>query len=502
MTDYMKLIDEAKTYDISVVTPLDKLNNLSKNHANNLWLKREDLQPIFSFKCRGSFNNIANLTEQQKHKGIIAASAGNHAQGVALSAKHLGIKAIVVMPTTTPVVKVQGVIKHGAEVILHGDNFDEAFAHTQKLIQQHGYTYVPPFDNEYTIAGNATVAKELLSQCSEPIDAVFVPVGGGGLLAGVAVYLKHISPNTKIIGIEPEHADSMFQALRHNKPVVISNVNTFADGVAVARVGDKCFELVSKYVDHVISVSTDEICAAIKDIFNDTRSLAEPSGAVATAGMKKYLAEQKWQGKNCIAIHTGANLNFDRLQHIAERAVIGNNQEALLAVHVPNEPASCYKLCQFIDKRSISEFNYRENGDQAVIFLGVSLLPHEADDGDLIRTLEQANFKVMSMTGNEIARSHIRHMVGGKRHNPALDELCLEVILPNRPNALIELLATLDNQFNISLLHYRDNGAAYAKVLIGFDVDISKHNQVTSLLDKAEYRYLLVNDNPAYKLFL
>ena len=257
----------------------------------------------------------------------------------------------------------------------------------------------------------------------------------------------------------------------------------------MARVGDKCFELVSKYVDDVISVSTDEICAAIKDIFNDTRSLAEPSGAVATAGMKKYLAEQKWRGKNCIAIHTGANLNFDRLQHIAERAVIGNNQEALLAVHVPNEPASCYRLCQFIDTRSISEFNYRENGDQAVIFLGVSLLPHEADDSELMRTLAQANFKVMSMTGNEIARSHIRHMVGGKRHNPALDELCLEVILPNRPNALIELLATLGNQFNISLLHYRDNGAAYAKVLIGFDIDISKHNQLTILLEKAKYRY-------------
>jgi threonine dehydratase len=501
-TDYIKQIESANVYEVSIKTPLSPLNISSKQLGNKLLLKREDLQPVFSFKCRGAYNKISNLTAAEKARGIIAASAGNHAQGVALAATHLAIEATIVMPTTAPQIKVDAVRARGAKVVLAGDNFDAAFAHALQLVEQHNYVYISPFDDDYTIAGQGTIGMEILEQHPEKLDAVFVPVGGGGLIAGIASYIKHKRPEIKIIGVEPQDANSMGQAIAAGKIVTIDNVNLFADGVAVSTVGKRCFAAVKDLVDEFISVSTDEICGAIKDIFNDTRSLAEPSGAVATAGMKKYLRSHDCQNKVCIAIHTGANINFDRLEHIAERADVGSHREALLAVTIPEQPGSCYKLCKLLENRNISEFNYRLSSGKAMIFLGVYLFDTEEDDAALIELLNKHNFTSLSMTKNEVARSHIRHMVGGRLPSATTDEHLFQITLPNRPDALLDFLAKMGSSYNISLFHYRDHGAAYGRVLLGLQSSSENKGELLQTLDKVGYVYQEVGDNSAYQAFL
>lgn len=499
---YIKKILEARVYDVAIETPLDAMPKLSRNIGNDVLLKREDLQPVFSFKLRGAYNKLAHLTPEERARGVIAASAGNHAQGVALSAQRLGIKALIVMPTTTPPIKVAAVRNFGAKIELFGDYYDEAYQHAQVLAGKKGLTFVHPYDDPDVIAGQGTIAREILHQHTGQLDAIFVPVGGGGLIAGIAIYAKYLRPDTKIIGVEPDDAPSLERALRQKKRVVLDKVGIFADGVAVRQVGKETFRLARKYVDEVILVSSDEICAAIMDIFDDTRSIAEPAGALAVAGLKKYVEQRGAKGQQLVAIDSGANINFDRLRYVAERAELGERREALLAVTIPEQPGSFYKFCKAIGKRSFTEFNYRySHQGQAHVFAGVELAAGKNEREALIRHLRKLDYPVVDMTDNEMAKLHVRYMVGGTA--PGIDdEILFRFEFPERPGALLEFLTRMSERWNISLFHYRNHGAAYGRVLMGVQVPTEDRERFQTFLDKLGYVYRNETDNPAYRLFL
>ncbi len=499
---YTKKILNARVYEVARETPLELAETLSLRLDNQLWLKREDLQPVFSFKLRGAYNKIARLDAEQQRKGVIAASAGNHAQGVALAARELGLKALIVMPKTTPDIKVQAVQRLGAEVVLHGNAYDDACGHAAELVARRGMTYIPPYDDPDVIAGQGTVAMEILRQHSTPIDAIFIPVGGGGLIAGMAAYVKALRPQTRIIGVEPDDAPCLYQALKAGERVVLDQVGIFADGVAVRQVGEEPFRIARETVDEVILVSTDEICAAIKDIFDDTRSIAEPAGALAVAGAKKYVTRDNIRGQQLVAIDSGANMNFDRLRHVAERAELGERREALLSVTIPERPGSFRAFCEMIGLRGITEFNYRYSDPrQAHIFVGVQMHGGEAEKDALIRELREADYSVLDLSDNEMAKLHIRHLVGG--HSQGADnERLFRFQFPERPGALLRFLQHIGGRWNISLFHYRNHGAAYGRILCGIQVPPADSDDFQLFLDNLGYEHWEETDNPAYRLFL
>lgn len=501
MYTYIEKILRAKVYDVAEETPLDFAPTLSGRIDNRVYLKREDLQPVFSFKIRGAYNKMAALTPEQAAKGVIAASAGNHAQGVALAAKKLGIKALIVMPKTTPEIKVKSVKAFGAKTALHGDSYDDAYAYAKELVKEKGMTFVHPYDDPEVIAGQGTVAMEILRQHNGDIHAIFVPVGGGGLVAGIAAYVKFVRPETKIIAVEPDDADCLNQALLAKHRVELSQVGLFADGVAVKKIGKETFRLARHYVDEVVTVSTDEICAAIKDIFDDTRSVAEPAGALAVAGLKKYVERQGISQQTLVAIDSGANINFDRLRYVAERTQVGEHREILLAVAIPEVPGSFLKFCKMLGKRSITEFNYRYfDSAMAQVFVGISSSGQEGDREKLIGQLTADGFAVTDMTANEVAKDHIRHMVGG--HAPRnLNENIYSLQFPERPGALLKFLMSLGSQWNISLFHYRNHGAAFGKVLIGLQIGAADCKAFEHCLDALGLVYQRETDNQAYRLF-
>lgn len=498
---YIEKILRARVYDVAQETPLDHARLLSARLANHVYLKREDLQPVFSFKLRGAYNKIANLPGSERQKGVIAASAGNHAQGVALSAEVLNIPALIVMPRTTPLIKVKAVQRLGAKTVLHGDSYDDAYAHSLGLARQGGMTFIHPFDDPDVIAGQGTIAMELLRQHSGDIHSVFVPVGGGGLIAGVAAYIKYVRPDVKVIGVEPEDAPTMYQALKKGKRTILKQVGIFADGVAVRQVGKETFRVARRTVDEMVLVSTDEICAAIKDIFDDTRTIAEPAGALAVAGLKKYAEREKLVDQHLVAIESGANMNFDRLRHVAERAEFGERREALLAVQIPERPGSFLGFCRALGRRNITEFNYRlADSVRAQVFAGVELVKGEQERRELVERLRIKGYPVVDMTDNETAKLHIRYMVGGHARGAA-NETLVRFEFPERPGALLNFLSRLGKRWNISLFHYRNHGAAYGRVLMGIQVKASDKAEFRHFLKSLDYPLWEETDNPAYKLF-
>jgi threonine dehydratase len=500
--DYIRKILTARVYDVAIETPLDPMPRLSQRLGSPVHLKREDLQPVFSFKLRGAYNKMAGLPHDILERGVICASAGNHAQGVALAAQRLGTRATIVIPRTTPAIKVQAVKGQGGRVVLHGESFDEAYSHARQLEAEKGLTFIHPYDDPDVIAGQGTVGMEILRQHPDPLGAVFVPIGGGGLAAGVAVYAKFLRPEVKVIGVEPEDAASMAAALAVGERVILNQVGLFADGVAVRQAGEETFRLCRELLDEVITVSTDEICAAVKDIFEDTRALAEPSGAVSLAGLKRYVEREGPQSRGLIAINSGANMNFDRLRHIAERAEIGEHREALLAVTIPERPGSYRRFIQLLGKRSITEFNYRYCDPQAAqIFVGVQLSEGEQEKHQIIAMLREQGYPVLDMSDNEMAKLHVRYMVGGRA--PGLkDELIFRFQFPERPGALLKFLNGLSGHWNISLFHYRNHGADYGRVLAGIQVPVEDRLRLKHSLDELGYPYWDETDNPAFRSFL
>jgi len=502
LEQYVKKILTSRVYDVAVETPLQPARQLSDRLGNQILLKREDLQPVYSFKIRGAYNKLAQLSAEELARGVVTASAGNHAQGLALAAKHLGVKATIVMPRTTPELKVNGVRSRGGKVVLHGDAFPEALAHSLKLVEEKGYVYIHPYDDEYVIAGQGTVAMEILRQQPGAIDAIFIPVGGGGLIAGMAAYVKYLRPEIKIIGVEPDDSNCLQAALAAGERVVLSQVGLFADGVAVAQIGKLNFDICREYVDEVITVSTDEICAAIKDIYDDTRSITEPSGALAVAGIKKYVEREGVTGKVLVGIDSGANVNFDRLRHVAERAELGEGREAIIAVTIPEKPGSFKAFCEAIGKRQITEFNYRYHTDkEAHIFVGVQTHPDTDPRSTLVEGLRAQGFPVLDLTDNELAKLHIRHAVGG--HAAAVpDESVFRFEFPERPGALFNFLTKLGGRWNITMFHYRNHGAADGRVLAALQVPEDERHLLPAALEEIGYPYWDESANPAYKLFL
>ena len=504
MTDnYLERILKAKVYDVAIESPLQAAPRLSRRLNNRVLLKREDLQPAFSFKIRGAYNKIAQLSPIAAQRGVICASAGNHAQGVALGARTRGIPAVIVMPSTTPEIKVQAVLDLGAEVVLHGDDYDSAYGHAVELARERGLVFVHPFDDPDVIAGQGTVAMEILRQHhGDDIDAVFVAVGGGGLIGGIGAYAKALYPRIKIIGVEPEDAAGMYESLRSGKRVSLERVGLFADGVAVRRVGEETFRLAQQYVDEIVLVNTDQICAAIQDIFEDTRSIAEPAGALAVAGMKKYVARENCSERVLVAINCGANMNFDRLRHIAERADIGAQREALLAVEIPEEPGSFLRFCELLGRRSVTELNYRYvTSKTAQIFVGLALTQGRAERDVVIKTIAGAGFAVRDMTDNEMAKLHVRYMVGGHAHG-LTDERLYRFEFPERPGALLRFLQAIGTAWNISLFHYRNHGSDYGRVLAGIQVPADTRTDFLLHLNELHYAYTEETENPAYRIFL
>ncbi len=497
MSALIDLADNSNVYDVAKVSALSIAPQLSKRFQNQIYLKREDDQVIHSFKLRGAYQKMSSMSEEQKSKGVIASSAGNHAQGVALGASKLNIKAIIVMPTSTPKIKVQAVEQLGAEVILHGDVYDDAFHHAKKLESEQNLCFISPYDDFEVIAGQATVAKEVLSQLDD-IDYVFAPVGGGGLIAGMASYIKHYAPHIKVIGVEPLDSPTLFKALEANERVVLDDVGRFADGVAVKQIGALPFEIAKKSVDDVVLVSNDEMCAAIKDIYEDVRSVSEPAGALSTAGVKKYILEHGLQGKNIVSVVSGANVNFDRLRYIAERADLGELNEAIVAVTIPEEPGSFLRFCELLDNSSITEFNYRYAAKKdAHIFVGIKLSKGENEKQALLTRLSKS-FEVIDMSDNSMAKTHIRYMVGG--HANAENEVIYRFEFPERPGALLNFLKKVKTKWNISLFHYRNHGADFGRVLIGLQVD--DVSDLESRFDEIGYYYQNETDNKAYQYFL
>ncbi|WP_438307735.1 threonine ammonia-lyase, biosynthetic [Pseudomonas guariconensis] len=502
LEQYVKKILTSRVYDVAVETPLQSAGQLSKRLGNQVLLKREDLQPVFSFKIRGAYNKLAQLSPEELARGVVTASAGNHAQGVALAARELGIKATIVMPKTTPEIKVEGVRSRGGKVVLHGDSFPEALAYSLKLVDEKGFVYIHPYDDPHTIAGQGTVAMEILRQHPGRLDAIFVPVGGGGLIAGIAAYVKYLRPEIKVIGVEPDDSNCLQAAMAAGERVVLPQVGLFADGVAVAQIGQHTFDICRQYVDEVVTVSTDEICAAIKDIYDDTRSITEPAGALGVAGIKKYVELYGVSGQTLVAIDSGANVNFDRLRHVAERAELGEKREAIIAVTIPERPGSFKAFCEAIGKRQITEFNYRYHADkEAHIFVGVQTHPETDPRAMLVQQLTEQGFPVTDLTDNELAKLHIRHMVGGHSAG-ASDEMVLRFEFPERPRALFNFLNKLGGRWNISMFHYRNHGAADGRVVAGLQVPDDERHLVPAALAKIGYPYWDETDNPAYKLFL
>lgn len=502
LNKYIKKILDARVYDVAIESPLSHASALSGRFGNNIYLKREDLQPVFSFKLRGAYNRVRQLSEAERAKGVIAASAGNHAQGLAMAASKLGIKATIVMPKTTPEIKVNSVRGRGAKVILVGDTFDEAADHARNLVKEKGMIYIPPYDDEDVIAGQGTVAMELLMQHTASAHAVFVPVGGGGLIAGMAAYIKYVRPEIKVIGVEPEDAACLQAALAHKRRVILDEVGIFADGVAVRQIGRLPYEIAKTCVDEVITVSTDEICAAIKDIFDDTRAIAEPAGAIGVAGLKRYVEERQIRGENLLTVVSGANVNFDRLRYISERTEIGEKREGVFGVTLPEKPGSYKKFIQALHKRNITEFNYRyADGYDAQVFVGVQISDGDAEREQIVSELSQQGYRVEDMTDNEVAKLHIRHMVGG-RSSGVGSEKVYRFEFPERPGSLMRFLSSLGTKWNISMFHYRNHGAAYSRVLMGVQLESREQKKFEQMLDGVGFKYYEETNNPAYKMFL
>jgi len=499
---YIEKILTARVYDVAIESPLERAKRLTTRLGNQIWLKREDLQPVFSFKLRGAYNKLHQLSLSGNIKGVIAASAGNHAQGLALSASKLGVPATIVMPKTTPRIKVDAVKSFGAKAVLFGDTYDEASDHAYELAEKNKLSYIHPYDDPDVIAGQGTIAMEILRQHPENIDAIFIPVGGGGLIAGISAFIKYLHPEIKIIGVEPEDAACMAAALEKNRRVVLNQVGIFADGVAVKQVGRETFRIAKKCVDEVITVTTDEICASIKDIFDDTRSITEPAGALAVAGIKKYVEQHQLKDNTLIAINSGANMNFDRLRHVSERAELGEQREGLIAVTIPEKPGSFRKFCKTIGKRGITEFNYRyADQKEAHVFAGIQLSDGLAEMEELVIKLGKANYPVVCMSENEVAKMHVRYMVGG-HGNSIENEVLYRFEFPERPGALLNFLSQIGNRWNISLFHYRNHGAAYGRVLVGLQVPVDDHKALKEFLNGLGYTWWDETDNPAYKMFL
>ena len=502
MDKLIRQILTSKVYEAAIETPLDHARYISKSTANHVYLKREDLQPVFSFKLRGAYNKIAQLNDLERRKGIITASAGNHAQGVAFSAMKLGIRSVIVMPRTTPDIKVNAVKNYGAEVVLYGDSYSDAAEHCQELVSRNGMTFVHPFDDELVIAGQGTIAVELLRQSKDPIDRIFVPIGGGGLVAGIAAYMKAVSPETKIIGVEPVDSNAMALSLEAGHRVCLDTVGIFADGVAVKKVGSLTYNLCRHYLDEIILVDSEEICSAIKLIYQDTRSIAEPAGALAVAGLIKYAAERNLSGETMVAINSGANMNFERLSYVAERAQIGENREALFAITIPEEPGSLRRFClDVVRDRNISEFNYRlANRDKAHILLGLTTVD-EKERLEFSRQMTAGGFENQDITDNELAKTHVRYMVGG-RSVEARREVLYRFLFPERSGSLGSFLENMSENWNISLFNYRMQGGEYGSVLIGLEILAEDDARFQRFLKKLGYPYQDETENPAYRLFM
>ena len=497
MNKIVNLADNSSVYEVAKVTPLASAAQLSERFGNQIYLKREDEQSIHTFKLRGAYQKMASLTESQTAKGVVASSAGNHAQGVALAAKKLGVKAYIVMPLSTPKIKVEAVQRLGGEVLLFGDVYDDAYGYAKQLEAERDLCFIHPYDDIQVIAGQATVAKEILDQLDK-IDVVFIPVGGGGLIAGMASYFKHYAPHIKVVGVEPKDSPTLTYSLQNNTRSILSDVGRFADGVAVKQIGEIPFEIAKETVDEMVLVSNDEICAAIKDIYEDVRSIAEPAGALATAGAKKYIQKHKISKQNLVAVISGANVNFDRLRYIAERADLGELTEAIIAVTMPEKPGSFLKFCRLLANQSITEFNYRyADGAQAHIFVGVGLSNGEAEKQALIDRLSD-DFEIIDMSDNSMAKTHIRYMVGGRSN--AKSEVVYRFEFPERSGALLEFLEKVGTNWNISLFHYRNHGADFGRVLIGLQVD--NPSELEARFDELGYFYHNESDNKAYQYFL
>ncbi|HVG54331.1 MAG TPA: threonine ammonia-lyase, biosynthetic [Vicinamibacterales bacterium] len=491
----------SRVYDVARETALDPAPRLSERFGNEVLLKREDLQPVFSFKIRGAYNKVAHLTERERARGVIAASAGNHAQGVAYSARQLKLRAVIVMPQTTPQIKVDAVRAMGAEVVLIGDSYADAKEHCDSLVRETGMAFIHPFDDPLVIAGQGTIGAEILRHSQDRLTTVFVPVGGGGLIAGIAGYIKALRPDVKIIGVEPFEADAMYRSLAVGRRVQLEHVGIFADGVAVREVGERTFAIVQQTVDEVVRVTNDEICAAIKDVFDDTRSVMEPAGALAVAGLKAWVERQGARNQSLVAVLSGANINFDRLRFVAERAEVGEAREALLAVTIPERPGAFREFCSVIGRRTVTEFNYRLAGrDQAHIFVGFATESRH-DGSQLAAQLKAAGYETVDLTGNEMAKLHVRHMVGGHAPGVRNERLC-RFEFPERPGALTQFLEKLGGRWNISLFHYRNHGADFGRVLAGFEVADEALAQFSQFLDELGYPYTQEQENPAYKFFL
>jgi threonine dehydratase len=501
LTTLLHDILTSRVYDVARETPLDLAPRLSRRLGNEVLLKREDLQPVFSFKLRGAYNKIAHLEESEWARGIITASAGNHSQGVAFSARKLGLRAVIVMPQTTPRIKVDAVRAMGAEVVLWGDSYTDAKAHCDTLVAETGMTFIHPFDDPLVIAGQGTIGAEILRHSQDRLSAVFVPVGGGGLIAGIAGYIKALRPDVRIIGVEPFEADAMYRSLQAGRRVALEQVGIFADGVAVREVGENTFPIVRETVDEIVRVTNDELCAAIKDIFDDTRTIMEPAGALAVAGLKSWVERDRVRDQSLAAVLSGANMNFDRLRFVAERAEVGEAREALLAVTIPERAGAFREFCSVIGRRVVTEFNYRLSGrEQAHIFVGFATQSRQ-DGAALAASLTARGYETADLTDNEMAKLHIRHMVGGHAPEVRHERLC-RFEFPERPGALTDFLETLGGRWNISLFHYRNHGSDFGRVLAGFEVQDSDLAAFRAFLDALGYPYTSEQDNPAYRFFL
>jgi threonine dehydratase len=499
--DYLQKILTAKVYDVACESPLDEAVTLSRRLGNRVLLKREDQQAVFSFKLRGAYNKMAHLSAAERAKGVIAASAGNHAQGVALAAQRLGCEATIVMPVTTPHIKIAAVEARGATVVLHGDSYSDAYAEAQRLQKKSGATFVHPYDDPDVIAGQGTIGMEILRQCQGPLDAIFVAIGGGGLISGIAAYIKRVRPAVKVIGVQPVDSDAMARSVAAGRRVVLPHVGLFADGVAVKQVGRETFRLAREYVDEIVTVDTDATCAAIKDVFEDTRSILEPAGALSVAGIKAWCERHRAKDRTFVAIAGGANMNFDRLRFVAERAELGEAREAIFAVTIPERPGSFRTFCALLGNRSVTEFNYRfADPTRAHLFVGVEVAGRKAT-AEILGLLHKHGIEAYDLSDNEMAKLHVRHLVGG--HAPAAEnEILYRFEFPERPGALMRFLDSMSAGWNISLFHYRNHGADYGRVLVGMQVPPSDKGDFRRFLDRLGYTYVDESGNPAYRMFL
>lgn len=501
LLDYLQRILNARVYDVAIESPLDLAARLSVRLGNQIWLKREDTQPVHSFKLRGAYNKMVRLSSAELNRGVICASAGNHAQGVALSARYLGCRAVVVMPVTTPALKADAVAALGGEVILFGDSYSDAYTHAIDLMRQHGYVFVHPFDDPDVIAGQGTIGMEILRQHQRPIHAVFVAIGGGGLISGVAAYIKAVRPETKVIGVQMSDSDAMIQSIRAGQPVTLDEVGLFSDGTAVKKVGDETFRLTRDLVDDFVTVDTDAVCAAIKDAFEDTRSILEPAGAMGIAGMKQYISQHGLRGEELVAIACGANMNFDRLRFVAEQADAGEGREALFAVTIPEARGSFMRLCQTIGQRNVTEFSYRlSDENEAHVLVGLAIQNH-GEVPEIRRSLADEGFATLDLVDDNLSKEHLRYMVGGRSHLGENERL-YRFEFPERPGALMRFLSKMHPSWNISLFHYRNQGADYGRILVGIQVPGDDLPAFAEFIDSLGYRCTDESDNPVYQLFL